>query len=130
FDHSNMLGPASNELGTLQSFRCVRFGITCDQDVDSIGDKTNCHPDDTSPFMTRVDALADFLATQKPDPQRVMFGAIVGTTNPVKVQQTTINGQNDIAIAHSCTYRPANSAVDVGADPAVRFGAFASRFAG
>lgn len=131
-DHSSMFAPESADLGPLSSFRCFRFGVTCDQDPTLLGAKTNCHPNDSSQFMTGISPIADFLAAQKPDPRRVMFGAIVGTTDRIEVATTTTGGnpQPQEALIHSCTYRPPGAPADIGADPGIRFAALAGEFAG
>ena len=55
--HSTLLGPDGGPLGPQQSFRCTRFGVKCDvggatdAQMNQVGVKDQCHPDDASQFV-------------------------------------------------------------------------------
>ena len=57
FQSSTLLGPESAALGPLQSFRCTRFGVTCDvggtspDTMNQVGTKDQCHPTAGSAYL-------------------------------------------------------------------------------
>jgi hypothetical protein len=126
--HSTLLGPEGGALGPQQSFRCFRFGVTCAQDTGSVGSKTGCQPDAASPHVEDVAPFADFLATVKSHPNRVMFGALIGAPNPVEVELRPINGSMQPAVKHSCDLTDPVSGLPLVADPGVRLDAMANKF--
>jgi hypothetical protein len=125
--HSALLGPEGGPLGPLQSFRCFRFGVTCAQDINSVGEKSGCEPSPASEFVEDVAPFANFLAGLKSTPNRVLFGAVIGAPNPVAVELRPINGQMQNAVAHSCDLQ--DGGIPLQADPGVRLAAMANQFA-
>ncbi len=123
-----LFGSDSQTLGPLQSFRCTRFGVTCDQDVNGVGAKTGCHPADASLLVSDVQPFVDALLAAKADPREVMVAAIVGDPAPVSVHVDTTNGMQQLALEPSCIF--AGPAGDELADPAVRLAAFLDAFPG
>jgi hypothetical protein len=124
-----MLGPEDANLGPLESFRCAKFGITCDQTMTTLGPKTNCIPlassqfvEDTQPFVAAV------LAAKSNDPRQVMVAGIIGDPSPFSVELKQINGQTQPDLAASCTFAgPAGPEL---AFPGVRLAAFVDSFPG
>ncbi len=119
-------------LGPLTSFRCTRFGVTCavggatDAQMNTVGVKDQCSPNDNSQYLAKVSGFVQYLKTLKTDPSKVIVAAISGTVDPFAVEQRQINGQNQIALAHSCTYNsPTGPQV---ADPPVRIKFFLDQF--
>jgi hypothetical protein len=113
--HSTMLGPESAALGPLTSFRCTRFGVTCDQNgatsdaMNQVGTKGQCHPNDASQYLEKVKTYVDFLKGLKSDPSKVIVAGIMGTTEPFQVElRSSGGGPNTQALAHSCNYQGAN----------------------
>lgn len=129
-EHTSLFGPDGGELGPLQSFRCFRFGVECDQDTGSVGTKTNCRPAGTQ-HVTDPDPFAEALLATKQDPRRVMFGGIVGTADkPVEVVMRGVNGGAPTpTVDAACRFTPAGGSTEVTADPAIRLTAFADNFA-
>jgi hypothetical protein len=132
FAHSTLLGVDTASLGPLQSFRCTRFGVTCDDGgltsdaMESVGEKQNCHSNEGSPYLGAVARYRDVLTTIKPDPRDVLFAAIAGPGQPLEIELRTPPGGGTAipALAHSCSWQTGNgSAV---ADPAVRMADLAS----
>ena len=88
--HSSLLGPASPVLGALQSFRCNRFGHTCEVNgrttdaMNQAGAKDQCHPNDSSAYLEKVRTYVDFLKGLKSDPSNVVVAAIAGTSEPYR----------------------------------------------
>jgi hypothetical protein len=119
-------------LGPLQSFRCTRFGLACDQDVNAVGDKTNCGPQATSPYLDDVQPFADLLVGLKGDARKVMVAGIVGDPSPVAVELTTPPGGGSpiLSLAHSCAYATPDGTSVQNADPAVRISSFLDQFPG
>jgi len=128
-EHTTLFGPDGGPLGPLQSFRCFRFGVECDQATDTLGSKTNCRPA-AAQHVASISPFSSFLSGIKGDPTRVMFGAIVGTEAPIEVESRQINGANQTALKPACGYTPLGGGADVTADPGVRFAAFADGFEG
>jgi hypothetical protein len=127
---ASVFGPQSASLGTLQSFRCFRFGVKCDQDTNEIGVKSHCTSDEDSQFIDPVQPYIDRLIAVKGDERRVMVGVIAGNTTPTTVELRSAPGGGvaEPSIAHSCTIDyPTIPAV---ADPAVRLKAFIEGFPG
>lgn len=133
FAHSSLLGADTATLGPLQSFRCTRFGVTCDaggetpDEMAIVGDKGKCHSNDSSPYLAPLDRYRDVLETVKADPRDVLFATIAGNPTPVTVELRTPPGGGVMtpAIQHSCQYEGANG-INV-ADPAVRMVDLATR---
>ncbi|HEX7838789.1 MAG TPA: hypothetical protein VF469_15035 [Kofleriaceae bacterium] len=138
-EHASLLAddPASDSsLGALQSFRCTRFGVLCDQGgqtpdaMNQVGTKHQCHPNDTSAYLAKVRDHVEFLKSLKPDdPSKVVVAGIVGTVDPFAVElRPPRTGASPIpALAHSCTYITVDGGGQV-ADPAVRIKAFLDEF--
>ena len=119
-------------LGPQQSFRCTRFGVTCavggattDQ-MNTVGAKDQCAPNDQSQYLAKVSAFVTNLKTLKTDPSKVIVAGIMGVTEPFAVELRSINGQNQPSLAHSCTYNsPTGPQV---ADPPIRLKFFLDQF--
>jgi hypothetical protein len=133
FAHSALLSPDAATLGPLQSFRCTRFGVTCDvggktpDEMAVATDKDRCHSNDESPYVAPLDRYRDVLTTVKSDPRDVMFATMAGDPTPVIVELRTPPGGGAMipALHHSCDYEGRNG-LNV-ADPAVRMVDLASR---
>lgn len=127
---SAMLGPEGSMLGPLQSFRCFRFGVTCDQDSNTIGEKTDCVASSDGTYVQTLDPFIDALLAAKPDSRMLMSAAIVGDPSGVAVNLSAPPGGGVPipTLAHSCTFStPAGTDV---ADPAVRLADFVAAFPG
>lgn len=127
---ANLFGPESAAMGALQSFRCFRFGVTCDEDTNTIGDKTHCVSNENSQYIDAVEPYIDRLIAVKGDERRVMVAVIAGNTAPTLVELRTApgGGLTQPAIGHSCTIEyPSGPAV---ADPGIRLKAFIEGFPG
>jgi len=127
--HSTLLAPENPAQGPLQSFRCTRFGITCDvggttsDQMNQVGTKMQCHPNDSSQYLEKVSAYVEFLKKVKTDPSKVIVAGIMGTTEPFQTELRTPPGGGTAiqSLAHSCTYIGAGGATDVQvADPPTR----------
>jgi hypothetical protein len=132
--HSTLLGSDTNTLGPLTSFRCVRFGITCDvggttsNEMNMVGAKSGCHSNESSAYLTRIAGYEQFFKSLKPDPNQIMISALRGNPTPVEVVLRTPPGGGAAieAIEHSCSYDGA-----VGpevADPGIRLTQFTASF--
>jgi hypothetical protein len=125
----DLFGPDSPQLGALHSFRCFRFGVECDQDTSTVGDKTHCRPRAASPYVEDIAPFVDLLTTLKPDPRMVMVSGIVGSPAPVSVGlfPPPGGGPELPTIRPSCTTSTPSG--EGAAEPAVRLDAFVSAFA-
>jgi hypothetical protein len=134
-EHSSLLTGSSTTLGPQQSFRCTRFGVTCDQngktpdDMNKVGAKGACHPNDNSAYLTKVSDYVTFLQNLKADPKKVIVAGIVGDPTPVATELRAPEGQTAQipALFHSCSYVGADHLTEVG-DPAVRIKFFLDQF--
>lgn len=126
FAHSTLLSSDVRELGPLQSFRCTRFGVTCDQggstpdEMNIPGEKSDCRSD-SEHGVAPIERYREFLASMKTDERDVMFATIAGVPEPFAVELRAPPGGSGSAIsaiAHSCTWQSPNGTVV--ADPAVR----------
>ncbi|HEU0037583.1 MAG TPA: hypothetical protein VFQ53_43530 [Kofleriaceae bacterium] len=130
--HSTLLGPDGGPLGPQQSFRCTRFGVTCDvggtndTEMNQVGVKDQCHSNEQSQYLKNVASYVSFLKSLKPDPLQVIVAGIIGTTEPFAVELRTINGVSQPALAHSCSYQSGTTTNF--ADPPVRIQFFLDQF--
>jgi hypothetical protein len=112
----SILGPESPALGPLQSFRCTRFGVTCDQggstpdQMNQVGSKDQCHPNESSQYIEKVGTYVDFLKTLKPDASKIIVAGIMGATDPFQVALNPPPGGGPAIqeLQTSCTYTGAN----------------------
>ncbi len=127
---SALFGPESATLGPLQSFRCFRHGVSCDQDTNQIGVKTGCKPNAGSTFLDDVQPFVDALLATKADERMLMVAAIIGNAAPVGVELRTPPGGGTAqpSLAHSCAFDGVDGPTV--ADPGVRLAAFLAAFPG
>jgi hypothetical protein len=126
---------SKNTLGALQSFRCTRFGVLCNQggqnpdQMNQVGTKGQCHPNDDSQFLAKVNGFVSFLQNLKKDPNKVIVAGIIGTTDQFAVELRAPPGQSTAipALAHSCSYVDGKGNTEV-ADPPIRIKAFLDQF--
>ncbi|MEO8553852.1 MAG: hypothetical protein ABI678_27955, partial [Kofleriaceae bacterium] len=88
-EHTTLLTSDTTQLGPLQSFRCTRYGITCDtggtdaNTMNQVGPKGACHSNEQSQYLTKIADYVTFFKGLKPDdPTRVIMAGIMGTTTP------------------------------------------------
>ena len=125
----SFFSPDTATLGPLESFRCTRWGVTCDQPLDSLGAKTNCRPATDSPYVSDVAPFVDAVTAVEPDPYHRAVFAIVGDPSPVAIEDRNIGGSDQLALGHSCSYTDSSGGLEV-ADPAVRIAAWAAALDG
>ncbi|HEY6036869.1 MAG TPA: hypothetical protein VIV58_21470, partial [Kofleriaceae bacterium] len=134
-NHSTLFAPETATLGPLQSFRCTRFGVTCDQggatpdEMNQVGSKTGCHSNESGTYLTKIADHVAFLKSLKADPRQIMVAALVGDPTPVATELRAPGGSATPvpALVHSCSYLDAQSQLEV-ADPAVRIAELAAPF--
>lgn len=134
-NHSTLFAPETAALGPLQSFRCTRFGVTCDQggttpdEMNQVGPKSQCHSNESGTYLTKVADQVAFLKGLKADPRRIMVAALVGDPTPVATELRAPGGSSTPvpALAHSCSYLDTSGQLEV-ADPAVRIAELATPF--
>jgi hypothetical protein len=133
--HSTLFGPDTATLGPLQSFRCSRFGVTCDvggqttDAMNTVGTKDQCHSNETSAYLKSVASYETFFKGLKASQSQILFATLAGNVAPFAVELRTPPGGGAAvtALAHSCMY---NGAVGPEvADPGVRINQLAGRFA-
>ncbi len=129
FEHATFLSSDESQYGPLQSFRCTRFGVTCDgggqtpDEMNAIGPKTACHASDAD-VLVDLDEFATFFKGLKSDPRRVMMGSLTGVGAPVAVEGRAPSGSSAAvpALVHACANHDS-------AEPSIRIPELASRFA-
>lgn len=132
--HSTLFGSNTAALGPLYSFRCTRFGVQCDvngansDEMNALGPKGQCHSNESSPYLTRVEDYATFFKGLKANPNLVLFAALLGEPSPVEVEQRAppAGGAPLTVVKHSCMYNGATGP-EVG-DPGVRIAQLARQF--
>ena len=141
--HSSLLTADTTVFGELQSFRCTRFGLVCDQggkssdEMNQTGTKAGCHPDDGSPYLTKIADHARAITALKADASKVFVAAIAGPTEPFATELRMQPGFPIAipALAHSCSYLGGDINGDgvpdaEVADPPIRLKAFLDQFPG
>jgi hypothetical protein len=126
---ATLFGPDSSSLGTLDSFRCFRFGVTCaPDDPMQLGPKTGCAPREDSTLVDDVAGYRDeLLAVKDGDARRVMFATLAGPTSTVAVElRPHPAGGSRIALAHGCAFGSPSGQLT--ADPPVRLTALVGAF--
>ena len=139
-NHATLL--QGTALGPLQSFRCTRYGVTCDvggktpDEMNSVGTKDQCHSNESGQYLTKVADYVTFLKSLKEDPANVIVAGIAGVTDTFQVANlpppNDPNGTKSIQLVHSCNYVGAPSTdnptgIEYG-DPATRLQFFLSQF--
>ncbi|HEX5063253.1 MAG TPA: hypothetical protein VFV99_27945 [Kofleriaceae bacterium] len=132
--HSTLLSSDTATLGPLQSFRCTRFGVTCDNGgansdaMNVMGSKTACHSNEQSAYLKDIGSYATFFQGLKANPNAIVMAAIAAPPTPFDVELRAPPGGGTMipALAHSCTYQGA-AGPEVG-DPAVRVVEFLNHF--
>jgi hypothetical protein len=133
--HSTLMGTDTQTLGPLQSFRCTRFGVTCDDhgasptEMNAIGPKSRCHANPATDYLTSVSDIAAFVKSLEHDSRNILFGAIAGFASSIDVELRVPPGGGTAipALGHACMW---DTPTDVyAADPAVRIADLASQFA-
>jgi hypothetical protein len=123
FAHSSFLTTSTAMLGPLGSFRCTRFGVTCDEsgaDPDQMnipGTKGRCHSDESSSVLTTAGRYATFLRELKPTPRDVIVTSVTGALTPFVVELQQTGGTAAITLGSSCMY-PGDTATEVAFPPA------------
>ena len=133
--HTSLTSTDTTTFGPLQSFRCTRFGITCDQggatpdEMNQVGQKVSCHSNDSGMYLTKIADYATFFRGLKPDPRTILVAAIAGPTTPFQVELATPPGGGTAIphLAHSCMYTDATNSIEV-ADNGVRVAELAAGF--
>jgi hypothetical protein len=139
--HDAMLASDTTVLGPLQSFRCTRYGITCDSNgqtpdaMNQVGAKDRCHSNEASPYLTKVSDSVAFLKGLKADPAEVFVAGLFAPPTPVTIELRAPQGSATQipSLVHSCSYTGADingdgiPDLEVG-DPAVRLQALVDAF--
>jgi hypothetical protein len=124
--HSTLMTSDTATLGPLQSFRCTRFGVTCDEDgatpdeMNTLGLKSKCHWNEGSEYLTTRARYESFLAGIKADRRDVLFMPIAAPSTELEVEGRAPPGGGTAipALAHQCQWN--GEIGPVVADPAVR----------
>jgi len=83
FAHSSFVSIDTSAFGPM-SFRCPRFGITCDDggatpdQMALVGPKWGCHANESSDSVMHPSEYVAYLKGLKADPRDVMFGTLAG----------------------------------------------------
>lgn len=119
------------ELGTLTSYRCFEHGVTCydGKGMRAFGERRNCKPNESSPYMQSVSGFADYLKGLKKDPAQVIVAGIYGKPNGINAipDEKITRSYTTPRLADVCGGRGKEG---TGATPAVRMNALMAEFGG
>jgi hypothetical protein len=124
-------GDACSEMGPITSYRCFEKGVQCydGKGRRAFGDRKNCRPDESSPYIESVSQFADGLKALKKEPGQVVVAGIYGKPNHIAA----------VPDEQLALYYPAPRLANVcgavgkegtGATPAVRMNALMAEFGG
>ena len=133
--HGELTTSDTSALGPLQTFRCMRYGVTCmvggktPDEMNAAGPKAGCRANDGSPYLAPLDEPQHFLEGAVPDLRDVLVAGIIGDPTPVDVElrQPQAGAQPIPVIAPSCTFGDSSGAT-VAANPGIRLADFIGRF--
>jgi hypothetical protein len=121
---------ACSELGALTSYRCFEHGVRCHDGKGSraFGERRNCKPDESSPYVESVSDFAEFLKGVKSNPAQVVVAGIYGKPNKVTaILDERITTYSTPRLADVC----GNGGKEgTGATPAIRMNALLAEFGG
>lgn len=106
-----LFGPESPQLGPLASFRCTRFGVTCEVDgatpdaMGQPGTKGECGASPSSVHVDEIEPFRAFLAGLKTDPRHVVVGGFFGPAESVSVELSPPPGGGEPVprLANACS---------------------------
>jgi hypothetical protein len=119
-----------SELGTNTDFRCFEHGVRCYDGKGSreLGERTNCHADEDSPYVESVKAVATDLKRLKTNPAQVVVAAIYGKPNGVNVVENESYPNATVPrLAATCG---GGAKQGIGAAPGIRVNALLAEFGG
>lgn len=123
---AELLTTETSVLGPLQSFRCTREGVECDEPLDAPGPKTDCRPRDDSAHVEAIAPTIEFLENLKA-PGKLVVTGIVGDPDPFVVGPVAPpgGGTPTLGLTSVCT-----GALSGGVHPSPRLDALFSHFEG
>ncbi|MFT3692827.1 MAG: hypothetical protein QM831_06785 [Kofleriaceae bacterium] len=133
-ENAAMLTTDTSRLGPLQSFRCTRYGVTCDDggatpdDMNQDGSKSECHASTDTTYLVSVDGMADQLKALKVDASQIMVAAIAPPSDPVTIDLEAPAGSSTPIPAVENVCDPANVPDGWLGAPGVRYAEFAAQF--
>jgi hypothetical protein len=124
-------GDACSEMGPITSYRCFEKGVQCydGKGRRAFGDRKNCRPDESSPYIESVTQFADGLKRLKKSAGQVVVAGIYGKPNHIEaVQDEQLTGYYQAPrLANVCGDAGKEG---TGATPAVRMNALMAQFGG
>jgi hypothetical protein len=121
---------ACSVLGPITSYRCFEHGVVCRDGKGSraFGDRHNCEPDETSPYVESVSGFATFLKDLKRNPAQVVVAGIYGKPNHIAaIPDERITSFTTPRLANVCGTGGKEGS---GATPAIRMNALMAEFGG
>ncbi|MBA3502584.1 MAG: hypothetical protein M4D80_26560 [Myxococcota bacterium] len=128
--YGDQQGDACSELGVVTSYRCFEHGVRCYDGKGSreFGERRNCRPDESSPYVESVSGFADYLKGLKMNPAQVVVAGIYGKPNGVTaIVDERITTFTTPRLADVCG---GGGKEGSGATPAVRMNALMAEFGG
>jgi hypothetical protein len=123
-------GDACSELGVITSYRCFEHGVECydGKGARAFGERRNCRPDESSPYVESVAGFAQYLKQLKSNPAQVVVAGIYGKPNGITaIRDDRITTYETPRLADICG---AGGKEGNGATPAVRMNALMAEFGG
>ncbi len=127
---SDPYADACSELGTITSYRCFEHGVRCYDGKGSreFGERRDCRPDESSPYVESVADFAALLKGLKKNPAQVVVAAIYGKPNQVTaIPDERITSHPTPRLANVCGTGGKEGS---GATPAIRMNALLAEFGG
>ncbi len=127
FNSDTRLDNADSQLGYFSEFRCFEFGVVCDPDSPrTTGERQNCEPRTSSPYMHDIGKYSSFLRSLKQLPLQITVASIVGPSSNLRV---VLDSSSKPTLAPSCCAgQDCDSKLERYTRPAVRIDSFLSEF--
>lgn len=85
----DLFDPTHTELGPIDGYRCFHASVSCTEDIEMPGVKSDCHAEDSDLVTSLASTRESLVLAKGGDPTKVMVAVIAGTDEPTEVIRTS-----------------------------------------